>query len=454
MRLRHHGGAGAPGARHPTVGDRQGGIPVLCGMSAVTADPEGAAHQPPHHGLIARLGIGQILSWGSLIYAFPLLADPMAAELGWSRTGVYLLASLSLGVAGLAAFPVGAAIDRGHGRAVLAGGSVLSALLLWAWGMARADWHLVAIFAGLGVAQAMTLYEAAFAVVARRFGGRARQGITTLTLWGGFAGTVGIPLTQMLLDQSGWRGAVEVLALIHLLVCLPLHLSLSAAAPPTDARAAPDGDPPASSSVPAGNGTDVRWALGQPVFWALAATLTLYYATVTGLGFHFYPLLTEHGFEPAMIVLALSLIGPAQVAGRLGLALLGSRVSFRAIGLATTLVLPATIGLLWLSRGSLPTLLVFAALYGAANGIMTIVRGAAVPELLTGRAYGRINGLLAMPAAVVRALAPTLVAVLWQVGASYDSVLLAALLTSLLVTLFFAIAALGAGRRPGPEPGR
>jgi hypothetical protein len=34
-----------------------------------------------HHLFITGLGIGQIISWGSLYYAFPLVAGPMAAEL-------------------------------------------------------------------------------------------------------------------------------------------------------------------------------------------------------------------------------------------------------------------------------------------------------------------------------------------------------------------------------------
>lgn len=49
------------------------------------------------------------------------------------------------------------------------------------------------------------LFLLAFAVVARRYGAEARTGITTLTLWGGFASTVFVPLIQLLLDQLGWR---------------------------------------------------------------------------------------------------------------------------------------------------------------------------------------------------------------------------------------------------------
>src|SRR3546814_4865358 len=74
--------------------------------------------------------------------------------------------------------------------------------------------------AGIGGLQAAALYEPAFAVIARRVGaGRARAGITAITLWGGFASTVFIPLVQFLLNHWGWRDALLVLALVNGLVC-------------------------------------------------------------------------------------------------------------------------------------------------------------------------------------------------------------------------------------------
>lgn len=54
-------------------------------------------------GFIAALGVGQIISWGTLYFAFPLLAVPMGAELGYSRPQLYGLATLALIVSGLAA---------------------------------------------------------------------------------------------------------------------------------------------------------------------------------------------------------------------------------------------------------------------------------------------------------------------------------------------------------------
>jgi hypothetical protein len=113
---------------------------------------------------IVGLGIGQIASWGTLYYSFPLIAERMGQDLGLSKPEVYGAATIGLLIASVTAYPVGAAIDRGYGRAVMALGSALAGLLL------------LVLLALLGLAQAMTLYEPAFAVVARRYGSEAHGG--------------------------------------------------------------------------------------------------------------------------------------------------------------------------------------------------------------------------------------------------------------------------------------
>src|SRR3546814_16853541 len=101
----------------------------------------------------------------------------MRLDLGWSKTEIYGAATLGLACAGVAAFPVGAAIDRGQGRFVMAGASVAAGLLLVAWSQVSSILVFYAIFAAIGFLHAATLYEPAFAVIARRVGaGNARRG--------------------------------------------------------------------------------------------------------------------------------------------------------------------------------------------------------------------------------------------------------------------------------------
>lgn len=95
----------------------------------------------------------------------------------------------------------------------------------------------------------------------------------------------------------------------------------------------------------------------------------------------------------------------------------------------------------WSQVAGVPAFYPWGALYGAANGIMTIVRGLAVPEMLTQRAYGAVNGALAAPASISRALAPLGTGVLWSTTGSYDVVLMALIVGSLVMAVGFWLAA-------------
>ncbi len=166
---------------------------------------------------IGGLGVAQIASWGSLYYSFPQIVAAMAPDLGFSKASLYGAATLGVLLSGVAAYPVGVAVDRGYGRQLMAWGSVAAGLLMLIWSQVEALVSFYVVLAGIGLLQAATLYEPAFAVVARRFGAlEARRGITALTLWGGFASTVFIPLIEVLLQNVGWRGTLIALGLINL----------------------------------------------------------------------------------------------------------------------------------------------------------------------------------------------------------------------------------------------
>jgi predicted MFS family arabinose efflux permease len=405
-------------------------------MNTVAATA-GAAPTAARRRFIAGLGIAQIVSWGSFYYAFPLIAPHMGQELGLSKPELYGAATFGLVVGSLANYSVGSAIDRGHGRALMAAGSAIGGLLMFGWAGVANLWSLYLLFAGIGLVQATTLYEPAFAVVARRYGENSRGGITALTLWGGFASTVFVPLTQWLLDVLEWRHALMVLGAINLALCVALHLAVID----------PKADVPAPTPASRGEGRRplvgreaVRWALRKPAFWALLVSFTVYYGTFSAMTYHLYPLLLEHGFDTTTVVSGIAIIGPAQVAGRIAIWVFARDRSVRAIGLAATAMFPVGLLLLFLPA-NFAALAVFAVVYGAANGVMTIVRGIAIPEMVTRDAYGALNGFLVAPGTAARALGPVAGALVWAAGGTYDLFLVAAIVCSALVALTFGIAA-------------
>ncbi|TKR55751.1 MFS transporter [Allopusillimonas ginsengisoli] len=400
------------------------------------ASPDSPAENNPHT-LIAALGIGQLCAWGSLYYSFPLIAEAMMADLGWSKTDVYGAATIGLVLAGFLAYPVGVAVDKGYGRALMGSASLMAGILLVFWSQVDSLPGFYLLVAGIGAVQAAALYEPAFAVIARRVGAaKARAGITAITLWGGFASTVFIPLVQLLLDHGGWRDALLVLAAINGLVCSIAYFGFIR--PEKDAI---HFNQPDLKNVQTTDRQEVRAAFRKPVFWLLMLALTAYAGTFTAFTFHMYPLLLENGLSTSNVVWAIATIGPAQVAGRILISIYGSGTSMRRIGSCVVAVFPLVFIVLALRPASMWMVTTMCIVYGASNGIFTIVRGLVVPDMLSRRAYGAINGLLTFPSTLARAFAPVAVALLWSNTMSYGVVVWAIAASATLLALSFWLAA-------------
>ena len=278
-------------------------------------------------GFVTALSVTQLVSYGTLFYAFALLIEPMERDLGWSKaalTGAYSLALVS---SAFFAVPVGRLIDRGYGRAVMTGGSVLAAILLALWSQVGDYALFVLIWIGLGASMSAVLYEPGFAVLALRLGFQARRGITVMTLIGGFASTVFIPLTHLLIEAYGWRGSLLLLAAVNLAICAALHVVTI----PEGRRKA--GTAPGRRH--AGERSDPRRVLTKPSFWCFVAMSVFQGIISTGLPIHLIPLLVERGFTLEYAVAAYSIIGPAQVAARFATGFGERAMSLRAIGLVT-----------------------------------------------------------------------------------------------------------------------
>ncbi|MGE5649789.1 MAG: MFS transporter [Bacillota bacterium] len=348
--------------------------------------------------LVRLLAVTQIVSWGSLYYAFAIVAHDIQREFGWSTGVVFGAYSWSLLAAGLAATPVGMLIDRFGGRAVMSCGSLLAGGGMVMLAMAHSVALYFVAWSMVGVAMAMVLYEAAFATINREFLLHSRKAISVLTLFGGLASTVFWPLTLQLNGAFGWRHTFLVYGIAHLALCAPLHALLGAGGDGRARRAAGDGQ--------AARDYTLHEALRDPAFWKLAFAFATNMFIFSALSVHLIPLLQRFGHPAATAVLVAALIGPMQVAGRLGEMALAHRVLPQTVGRLTFSCLPAALLALLAFGENRFAVAGFCMLYGLGNGILTIVRGT-VPQSLFGREnYGAISGALAGPSLLAKAAGP------------------------------------------------
>lgn len=407
-------------------------------MSTGTSTPHAGAAS---FGTICALGIAQIISWGSLYYAISFLITPLMEASGGDKPSVFAAFSLGLLVSGLLSAPVGALIDRVGGRGVMTAGSVAGAALLALLSQVQSVFGLYAVWAGLGVVMAATLYDPAFAVITRLFAANYRRAITTLTLFGGFASTVFWPLTQFLIAEFGWRNALLALALLNLVVCAPLHWWVL----PRDGRA---GRPRLAAS---GGPGAFRAALRTPVFYLLTIAFTGNALVFSATQVHLMSMLQEKQLSAASAALVGAMIGPMQVTGRVLELAFASRLAASTIGILAMAFLPLSLWLLGAAGVHWPMLVAFAVIYGIGNGVMTIVRGAIAAELFGREAYGAINGAMAAPVIVAKAAGPLVAALLFAWLGGYDRTLVVLIVIGAVSAAVFALST-RASRESRPAP--
>lgn len=366
-----------------------------------------------HPQLIGWLSLGQLISWGSVFYAFSLLLEPVERELGLSRAQSSLGFSLALLAEGLLAYPVGRLIDRGHERAVMTGGSLLLALCLALHSGIHSMAGFYAVWLGLGAGLAATLYPPVFAVVIRRFPNDFRRAIITITFLGGLASTVFIPLTAWLIQALGWRQALLVLAALQLLVCAPLHALVLRHAPPGQTHVTNQ----ATASVP------LKHHLLSTPFLLVGLFIVLLMAVTAALPAHMVSLLRENGLAETWVIAVPAAIGVLQVLGRLLLYFfeqhLDLHLANRLIPGLIPLGLLALLAAPWFGSAQVALVLLFVLLYGMGNGMLTIVKGTAVAEYVDRSQVASLNGALGVPMALGRATAPWLLGLLWAPSGGY-----------------------------------
>ncbi len=378
---------------------------------------------------ITALALGQLVAWAALFYAFSSFVLPMQREFAWGKPETMGALTLGMTVWGISSYAAGAAIDRGHGRWVMTLGAALAGTGFLLWSQIHTLSMLYIAWAVMGAAMAMTLYEPAFAVLTKRYPDHYRQGITSLTLVGGFASTLSFPAVAWLIATWGWRHALMVIGLLLLFGVAPLHAWALRGADTPSRAAAHD----------AVDNATLHEALRHRAFWLLTVAFALYAFVSAALWAHIMPAFAAKGTSESQALTVVMWVGPAQVVGRVVYLWLGRHIGPRSLGLMVLAGTPVSLAVFaWADH--LAGLLLFALLFGVANGLSTIVRGNVVPEYFGREHVGRISGAMSAIALMTRAAAPLAVAWLLLAVPGYREVMGVLALLGAASWLAFALA--------------
>lgn len=383
--------------------------------------------------VVVALGLSQLIFWGVTYYLIGGFGELISADLGWSRDRVYGGFAVALLVMGVTSPLAGRLVDRHGGRSVMSAGAVVNAVGCCGLAASQGLEMYFASWVVLGFGMRLTLYDAAFAALARIGGPEARRAMSQITLLGGLAASVFWPLGHFLCEAFGWRVALIVYAGLAI-ATIPL------------CRVVPDhrhDDAPSLEPAPRRPLAHTRRKV------ALAAVL---YAVITtgtnflnaGMSAHMIAVLGGLGLSASLAVWIATLRGIGQSGARLCEVLFGGRVNPLTLTLAACLIMPFSFLAGLFSGVSGMMGVAFCLAYGACNGLLTITRGSLPLVLFDHRNYGALVGSLVVPSFILPAAAPLIYAIVidrvGDAGALYMSagIATATLVAALLLKLLFA----------------
>ncbi|HEX2186279.1 MAG TPA: MFS transporter [Chloroflexota bacterium] len=317
-------------------------------------------------------------------------------------------------------YPIGRWVDRNGARAVLASGAVLAGLTLI--GLSRVDqfWGWLLLWGGgLGAAGAMTQYPVTFTVVANWFHRRRGSALALLTVLGGLASPIFIPLAGWLVPQVGWRETLLLFGLTHLCIALPLALVL-VRRHPEDVGLFPDGAPSAEEAATTPmTGVGVQRAVRRVPFWTLTLTNVVALLGSNVLYAHQVAYMIDRGQDPGVAATLAGMVGIASLPGRYLFNVMSDRFEPQVLLGFSQAVLALGVALLALAD-STGWLIAYAVVYGSAfgtsGGLTASVRAAHFGR----RAFGAISALQGYPGLGGAALGPLLAGWLYDHSGTYQ----------------------------------
>ncbi|MCC9620078.1 MFS transporter [Thalassospira sp. MA62] len=351
--------------------------------------------------IVTGIGIAQLISWGTAYYLIGNLGTALADHNGWDSAIIYGGFSSALLVMGLTSSAIGRLIDHWDGRPVMMIGAALNALGCLTLAFAdQVFWHFVG-WVVLGIAMRATLYDAAFAALARTGLANAGRMMGQITLFGGLASTVFWPLGHYIESHFGVVIALIVYAGFAIL-SIPLHLALPSA--PRAPAQPQDFDTPALNPSRDHVAPCDHWRCGV-LYAVIVSILNTVNAAMSA---HMVPILMGLGLASAVAIEAASLRGIGQSLSRGCEVLFGSKLRPTSLTVIAMTTLPMAFVAALFGGEYMLAAMVFTFVYGAANGVLTITRGT-LPLMIFGtNRYGQHVGRLLFPGFILSALAPSL----------------------------------------------
>jgi MFS family permease len=385
---------------------------------------------------VIALGSLVAVAYGTLFYATSILITEEAAGSVFSKTTLSSAYGASVLVSGLLAYWVGRSADRRGIRHLSAIGTVLGSSGLLVLAGAQQPWHVAAAFvAFVGPAGALTFYEPAFVFADQWFGARHRaRSVAALTLIGGIAGPVFLPVTGLLVTNMGWRTTAAILAGVFFAAGVATVVTLPSGRPPVAA---------VGSEAPPPHRAHRSW---QFVLYTIAVMLM--FGALQAIFLHRIAIFEEAGQAITTVAPWAAASSLISLPGRFGAPYLARRQGAARVQVGGLVLLAAAV-LIAVSPGPYWQMSLHFLLFGACFGAVFPLRAYLMSEWFSGPSYGRLMGAQWGLASVAGALGPALAGVIHDRSGDYGPVMIG---TAAVLVASAALVAVSAGQRRGSAP--
>lgn len=380
--------------------------------------------------------LAQLFVTGFYSYSFSLLVLPVQNDLEATRSQVMYSISASTLIAFMIVPFIGVMVDRYSPRRIMVAGTVLYAVGLWLLSKSGSILMFIIVF-GVAMSLANNLLGAVTInpTVSRWFM-RQRGRALGMAAMGNSLGGLIIPITFVLLiDQYGWRSALQIYACAVLVVLFPLMLLTIRPAPATDRTA---------SLSARGNAPALTFALilRNPRFWLIGLWISLLLASFSAIMANVAPYAVSVGLDQSVAGRLILLAALGGVIGKLVFGTLADKISTTLLMMATAALMCCSFLMLLLMPTYRPLLLA-AFLLGMSSGGAVPLWGVMLATTFGLERYGRVMGSMAPLVSIIVTAGFAISGISFDRTGDYTfllGLLLAACVVSVLLALALKVA--------------
>lgn len=369
--------------------------------------------------------------------SFTVFLLPISQSSGWDRAEVISIYSLAALAGGLAAPIIGRLFDRSGPRTVYTLGLALlgGAFLCAAYAQQLWQFQLtLGLCAGLGIACIGNVPNSI--MLGRWFGPKLPTAMSVVYSAAGAGVLLLLPLSQILIDRFGWRGAYQIFGGTALVLLLPLLL--------LPWKLFASGSPTLKKSV-AAEMIDEGWtllsAMRHHAFWALFSTFFFTAVGMFALSAQIVAYLVDAGFPPLQAATAWGFSGVVLLFGMLGVTWLDGVIGRRRSVLFSYALSIIGIGLLWLLKTypNIWLLTAFVVTFGSMIGSRGPLITATAMKIFRGERVGTIYGTITIGSGLGSSFGSWAGGLIHDMTGSYDALLLFALVSVILGMIPFLV---------------